>query len=101
MKAFTVLTNTILPAFNEAKKKLLNLENDTKLKKEREERLETKEKLRYLLHEYKTNKFLLYSAKIEAKEIAEKRKNSLENNFWDFGNNFFKLHGNDDLLQFS
>ena len=104
MKAFTVLTNNIIPAFYKAKNELLNLENDTKLKKERTERLKTKEKLECLLNKHKNilgRESLLGFAKEEAKEMAEERKNSLENNFWDFGNNFFKLHGNDDLLQFS
>lgn len=30
-------------------------------------------------------------------EEAIKRKKSLENSFWNFGKDFFKLHGNDDL----
>ena len=118
LKSYEIWNNTILPAFNEAKRAVSYLEESLKspnFEEERKKRSKTKEKLKELSSKksklqkslarldfdkkQKTEREQYLEKYKDDYEEAKKRKESLENKFWDFGENFFKLHGNDDLFK--
>ena len=70
-------------------KKRDDYEKLLKKKKELKEKLSSLEKIEQKESELKKEEKFY--------EEAIKRKKSLENSFWNFGNNFFKLHGNEGL----
>jgi len=118
MNHLKIWDDTILSAFNKAKHAVSGLEESLKnpdFEKEREERLKTKEKLEELSSKKYKLKQSLAQLDLDKKQKTEReqylkkykddykkakeRKESLENKFWDFGKNFFKRHGNDDLFK--
>jgi|GEM_PF-4823659 len=107
---FEIWGKVILPAFKKAKEKekaLKKLLESPKVKEEKSITDKIKQNLwdkwvalrQRAEHKKESNEIKESLNKMEENmKEAKRRKESLQNNFWDFGNNFFKLHGNDNLL---
>ena len=109
-KSFKIWGDKILPAFIKAKKQEKSLKEllaSPRAEEEKKIGAKTKDQLSDLHVLLLIREFSQYSNEIIEKNLknmkkiidkAKERRESLQNNFWDFGNNFFKLHGNEDLL---